>query len=220
MLKKAAAQAALEYIVPHLSADMILGIGTGSTVNYFIEALSAYKHDFDGVISSSIQSKQRLIASGIPVYDLNTVDQLLYYIDGADEINSHLHMIKGGGAALTGEKIISAVSKSFICIADVSKKVDQLGAFPVPVEVIPMARSYVAREIVKLGGNPEYRQGVYTDYGNIILDIWNLDISNPLMLEEKINQITGVVMNGLFSKKGADILFLSDQKEVKKIELS
>ncbi len=217
-LKKNAAKAALDYVQPYLEPKTIIGIGTGSTIDYFIEALALYKHEFDGAVSSSVQSKNKLEQYGIPVYELNTIDQLLFYVDGADEINDHLQMIKGGGAALTGEKIVSAVSKQFICIADMSKYVQKLGAFPLPVEVIPMARSYVARELVKLGGSPEYRQGVRTDNGHVILDVWNLDINDPVNLESQINQITGVVTNGLFAKRCADILFLSDSEGVQKIK--
>ncbi|MSP53324.1 MAG: ribose-5-phosphate isomerase RpiA [Gammaproteobacteria bacterium] len=203
-LKKQVAEAALQY-VPH---DTIIGVGTGSTVNYFIEALAAIKHNIEGAVSSSEASKVRLQKLGIPIIDLNSVSTLSVYIDGADEINAHFQMIKGGGAALTREKIIAAVAAQFICIADASKKVDVLGKFPLPVEVIPMARSYVARQIVKLGGDPDYRQGVITDNGNIILDVYNLKILDPLKLEQDLNNITGVVTNGLFARRPADVLLL------------
>ena len=204
ILKKQVAEAALQY-GPH---DTIIGVGTGSTVNYFIEALAAIKHKIEGAVSSSEDSKLRLQKLGIPIIDLNSVSTLSVYIDGADEINAHLQMIKGGGAALTREKIVAAVANQFICIADSSKKVDVLGKFPLPVEVIPMARSYVARQIVKLGGDPDYRQSVITDNGNIILDVYNLKILDPIKLEQDLNNITGVVCNGLFARKPADILLL------------
>ena len=203
-LKKQVAEAALQY-VPH---DTIIGVGTGSTVNYFIEALAAIKHNIEGAVSSSEASKVRLQKLGIPIIDLNSVSTLSVYIDGADEINAHFQMIKGGGAALTREKIIAAVAAQFICIADASKKVDVLGKFPLPVEVIPMARSYVARQIVKLGGDPDYRQGVITDNGNMILDVYNLKILDPIKLEQDLNNITGVVTNGLFARRPADVLLL------------
>ncbi|MEN8813745.1 MAG: ribose-5-phosphate isomerase RpiA, partial [Glaciecola sp.] len=202
--KRAAAQAALAYVKP----DDIVGVGTGSTVNYFIEALAAKKDLIEGAVSSSDASTQQLKALGIEVFDLNSVDQFDIYIDGADEITEHKHMIKGGGAALTREKIVSAVAKTFVCIIDDTKQVGMLGDFPLPVEVIPMARSYVARELVKLGGDPVYRQGVITDNGNVILDVHNLTILDPRALETKINQIVGVVTNGLFAHRGADILIV------------
>jgi ribose 5-phosphate isomerase A len=200
--KKAAAEAAIEYI----TNDAIVGVGTGSTVNYFIEALAKHKHKIRGAVSSSDASTTLLKSHGIEVFDLNEVDSLDIYVDGADEITEHKHMIKGGGAALTREKIVSAVAKTFICIIDDTKQVPILGQFPLPVEVIPLARSYVAREIVKLGGDPMYRQGVVTDNGNQILDVFNLDILNPPELESKLNQIVGVVTNGLFAHRGADIV--------------
>ena len=213
-LKQAVADAAMNYIRPHLNKDMILGIGTGSTANCFIDALASFKHDFDGVVASSESSADRLRQHGIPVYDLNSVSSLRFYIDGADEATQHLQLIKGGGAALTREKIVAAVAEEFICIADSSKLVDTLGAFPLPVEVIPMARSYVARELVKLGGSPEYREGVVTDNGNIILDVHHLDILDPVALESSINQITGVVTNGLFARRAADLLLLGGEAGV------
>ncbi len=216
-LKQAVARAALDHILPHLESDMILGIGTGSTANCFIDALAEVKDRFDGAVASSEASAERLKSHGIPVYDLNTVSELRFYIDGADETNKHLHLIKGGGAALTREKIVAAVAREFICIADESKLVDVLGAFPLPVEVIPMARSHVGRELVKLGGDPVYREGVVTDNGNIILDVWNMNIINPVEMEQAINQITGVVTNGLFAMRPANLLLLGTSDGVKKL---
>ena len=217
-LKKATAQAALEYILPHLEDNMIVGIGTGSTASFFIDALAEHKNRFDGCVSSSEASTEQLKKHGIPVYDLNTVQEIRFYIDGADEANAHLHLIKGGGAALTREKIIAAVSKEFICIADESKLVNVLGKFPLPVEVIPMARSHVARQLVKLGGDPAYREGVVTDNGNMILDVWNMDILDPVELEKQINGIVGVVTNGLFACRPADVLLLGTSEGVKSIK--
>ncbi len=217
-LKQAVAQAALEYILPQLEQDMVIGIGTGSTANCFIDALATVKDRFDGAVASSEASAERLKQHGIPVYDLNQVNELRFYIDGADESNHHLHLIKGGGAALTREKIVAAVAKEFICIADESKLVDVLGQFPLPVEVIPMARSYVAREIVKLGGDPAYREGVVTDNGNVILDVWNMSIVDPKALETALNGIVGVVTNGLFANRSADILLLGTAAGVKTIK--
>jgi len=202
--KRAAARAALAYV----KSDDIVGVGTGSTVNYFIEALAEKKHLIEGAVSSSDASTERLKALGIEVFDLNSVDQFDVYIDGADEITEHKHMIKGGGAALTREKIVAAVAKTFVCIIDDTKQVGILGDFPLPVEVIPMARSYVARELVKLGGDPVYREGVITDNGNVILDVYNLTILDPRKLETQINEIVGVVTNGLFAQRGADVLLV------------
>ncbi|MDT0627598.1 ribose-5-phosphate isomerase RpiA [Alteromonas sp. W364] len=210
--KKAAADAALAYV----KADTIVGVGTGSTVNYFIDALAAKKNDIIGAVSSSDASTERLKKLGIEVFDLNSVDALDIYVDGADEITEHKHMIKGGGAALTREKIVAAVAKTFICIIDDTKHVPVLGKFPLPVEVIPMARSYVAREIVKLGGDPAYRSGVITDNGNVILDVHNLNILNPVELEDKLNNIVGVVTNGLFAARGADIVLTGTENGVVK----
>ncbi|NQZ06234.1 MAG: ribose-5-phosphate isomerase RpiA [Algicola sp.] len=201
-MKKAAAWAALQFV----EKDSIVGVGTGSTVNHFIDALATIKHDIDGAVSSSEVSTQKLKALGIHVYDLNAVYDLAVYVDGADEINPQNDMIKGGGAALTREKIVAAVADKFVCIVDNTKAVDVLGEFPLPVEVIPMARSYVAREIVKLGGDPVYREGVLTDNGNIILDVHNMNIDQPKVLEEQLNNITGVVTNGLFAQRNADIV--------------
>ncbi|MDG1733433.1 MAG: ribose-5-phosphate isomerase RpiA [Thalassotalea sp.] len=203
-MKKAAAIKALEFV----EKGSIVGVGTGSTVNHFIDALATMKDQIEGAVSSSEVSTQKLDAYGIEVFDLNSVDDLSVYVDGADEITEHMHMIKGGGAALTREKIVAAVAKKFVCIADESKQVPILGAFPLPVEVIPMARSYVARELVKLGGDPMYRQGVVTDNGNVILDVYNMSILNPVEMEKNINAIVGVVTNGLFADRGADVLVL------------
>jgi len=213
-MKKAAAIKALEFI----ENDTIVGVGTGSTVNFFIDALASMKDNITGAVSSSEESTKRLKAHGIEVFDLNSVDVLDVYIDGADEITQHMAMIKGGGAALTREKIVAAVAKKFICIADNSKQVKVLGNFPLPVEVIPMARSYVARELVKLGGDPVYRQGVTTDNGNVILDVYNLEILDPKALETQINAIVGVVTNGLFALRGADILVLGSKDGIQVIQ--
>ncbi len=212
--KKAAAIAAVQYV----KDGDIIGVGTGSTVNYFIEALADKKHLIEGAVSSSDESTRRLQALGIDVFDLNSVDQFDIYVDGADEITEHKHMIKGGGAALTREKIVAAVAKKFVCIIDDSKQVDVLGDFPLPVEVIPMARSYVARELVKLGGDPVYRDGVVTDNGNVILDVHNLEILEPRKLEAQINQIVGVVTNGLFAQRGADIVLVATDNGVTTIQ--
>lgn len=214
-LKKAVGYKALEFV----PKDSIVGVGTGSTVNHFIDALATIKNNIQGAVSSSEQSTAKLKAYGIEVFDLNSVDKLDVYVDGADEINEHMHMIKGGGAALTREKIVAAVAEKFICIADESKLVDVLGRFPLPVEVIPMARSYVAREIVKLGGDPVYRQGVITDNGNVILDVHNLTITDPKKLETELNAIVGVVTNGLFAVRGADTLLLGTTTGVKETSL-
>ena len=189
-------------------------MGTGSTVNHFIDALANIKDQIRGAVSSSEQSTEKLKAYGIEVFDLNEVNELDVYVDGADEINEHMHMIKGGGAALTREKIVAAVAKEFICIADESKQVGVLGEFPLPVEVIPMARSYIARELVKLGGDPVYRQGVVTDNGNVILDVYNLKIVDPKAMEIAINAIVGVVTNGLFACRGANRLLLGTKAGV------
>ena len=207
-MKQAVADAALEYIRPKLYDDTVLGIGTGSTANLFIDQLASIKGQINATVASSEASAQRLKQHGIPVYDLNSVNQVDFYIDGADECNAALQLIKGGGAALTREKIVTAVAGEFICIADESKLVHTLGTFPLPIEVIPMARSHVARELVKLGGDPVYREGVVTDNGNVILDVFNFSIPQPLATEEKINNITGVVTNGLFALKPADVLLL------------
>lgn len=216
-LKQAVAQAAIDIILPRLDKQAIIGVGTGSTANFFIDLLAQHKYDFAGAVASSEATAERLRGHGIEVFDLNHALELEFYVDGADEANRHLELIKGGGAALTREKIVAAVAKTFICIADESKKVDFLGEFPLPVEVIPMARSYVAREIVKLGGDPEYRTGVVTDNGNVILDIHNMQITDPRGLEEKLNAIVGVVCNGLFAARPADILLLGTATGVQQL---
>ena len=207
-MKKAAALAALEHIRPGLERDSVIGIGTGSTANYFIDALAEIGGQIEATVASSEASAERLRSHGIPVYDLNSVDRVDVYIDGADEANHALQLIKGGGAALTREKIVAAVAEEFICICDESKLVHTLGEFPLPVEVIPMARSHVARQLVKLGGDPVYREGVVTDNGNVILDVYNFPIAAPLETEQRINQIVGVVTNGLFAHRPADLLLL------------
>lgn len=212
-LKKAVGWSALKYIKP----DSYVGVGTGSTASHFIDALATIKDQIKGTVSSSEASTQKLKSYGIPVLDCNDVDSLDVYVDGADEINQQLQMIKGGGAALTREKIVSALAKQFICIVDESKVVDVLGKFPLPVEVIPMARSYVARELVKLGGKPIYRQGVVTDNGNVILDVHDLLITNPVELEHRINNIAGVVTVGLFANRGADIALVGCSSGVKEL---
>ncbi|MBQ0831780.1 MULTISPECIES: ribose-5-phosphate isomerase RpiA [unclassified Marinobacter] len=216
-LKKAVAKAAVDYIAPRLERDSVIGVGTGSTANFFIDMLADLKTEFDGAVASSEATAQRLKSHGIPVYDLNSAGELEFYVDGADEVNERLELIKGGGGALTREKIVAAVAKTFICIADESKKVGILGDFPLPVEVLPMARSHVGREIVKLGGDPVYRDGFTTDNGNIILDIYNMDISRPIQVEERLNNVVGVVTNGLFARRPADLLLLGTSEGVKSI---
>jgi ribose 5-phosphate isomerase A len=215
-MKQAAAKAAIAYV----EDGGVVGVGTGSTADFFIAELGNIKHRIDGAVASSEGTAQKLKALGIPVYDLNGVKDLPVYVDGADEITRHLAMIKGGGGALTREKIVAAVARKFVCIADQSKLVDVLGTFPLPVEVIPMARSHVGREIVKLGGQPAWRQGFVTDNGNLILDIHHLSITNPIALEASLNQIVGVVSNGLFAQRGADVLLLGTPDAVKTITKS
>ncbi|KLU16426.1 MULTISPECIES: ribose-5-phosphate isomerase RpiA [Xenorhabdus] len=210
-LKKAVGWAALEYVKP----GTIVGVGTGSTAAHFIDALGTIKDKIEGTVSSSDASTEKLKSLGIPVFDCNEVDALDIYVDGADEINGQMQMIKGGGAALTREKIIAAGAKKFICIIDSSKQVDVLGKFPLPVEVIPMARAYVARELVKLGGTPVYRENVVTDNGNHILDVHNLSIVDPIALENKINGIAGVVTVGLFANRGANVVLVGTADGVK-----
>ncbi|MGI3129552.1 ribose-5-phosphate isomerase RpiA [Halopseudomonas pachastrellae] len=219
-LKQAVGQAAVERLLPHLDENSIVGVGTGSTANCFIDALAKHKLAFDGAVASSEATAERLKSHGITVYDLNGVPQLDFYVDGADESNENLELIKGGGAALTREKIVAAVARTFICIADESKLVPVLGNFPLPVEVIPMARSHVAREIVKLGGDPVYREGCVTDNGNVILDVYNMSIINPKQLEADLNAIVGVVCNGLFAARPADVLLLGTAQGVRTIERS
>lgn len=214
-LKNQVARAALEHIRPQLYNDSIVGVGTGSTANFFIDHLASIKHLFDGTVASSEATAKRLKAHGIKVYDLNSIDGMEFYVDGADECNAHLELIKGGGGALTREKIVAAVAKKFICIVDQSKQVDLLGRFPLPVEVIPMARSLVGRELVKLGGDPVWREGFVTDNGNLILDVHNLHILSAKQLESAINNITGVVTNGLFALRPADVLLVGTASGVK-----
>ena len=218
-LKAAVADAAIKEIEPWLEKDTVLGIGTGSTANLFIDRLGKFGDRFQGAVASSDASASRLKAQGIDVLELNSVGTLPFYIDGADEVNAHLHMIKGGGAALTREKIVAACAQRFICIADGSKYVAQLGEFPLPIEVIPMARSYVARELVKLGAEPVYREGVVTDNGNQILDCYGFMINNPVAMEARLNSIVGVVTNGLFAARGADILLLGKEDGVERTAL-
>ena len=217
-LKRAVAKAAFEYVESKLEDDTIIGIGTGSTANFFIEELGSIAHLLNGAVASSQESARRLKEFSIPIFDLNSVGTLQVYVDGADESNEHLQLIKGGGAALTREKIIAAASKEFVCIVDESKLVPVLGKFPLPVEVIPMARSYVGRQIVNLGGDPIYRENCVTDNGNHVLDVFNLEILEPRKIESEINQITGVVTNGLFAERGANRLFLGTSTGVKTIE--
>lgn len=210
-LKKKAAEAALEYV----RDDTVVGVGTGSTVNYFIEALATRKARIEATVASSEASAQRLRALHVPVRELNDVDGCDVYVDGADEVTEALAMIKGGGAALTREKIVAQASRTFVCIADASKLVAVLGRFPLPVEVIPMARSFVARELVKLGGMPRLREGVVTDNGNLVLDVHGLAITQPVELETAINQIPGVVTNGIFARRPADVLLLASPEGVR-----
>lgn len=212
--KQRVAEAALQYV----KDDMIVGVGTGSTVYFFIEKLASIKHRIEGAITTSVASENLLRKHHIPVMPLNSVIELPVYIDGADEATRHLHLIKGGGGALTREKIVAAASKQFICIIDDSKLVPVLGKFPLPVEVIPMAQSYVARQLVKLGGQPVLRASFTTDNGNIILDVHNLSIMQPAMLEAELNNIAGVVTNGLFARRPADVLLIADEKEVKTLQ--
>jgi ribose 5-phosphate isomerase A len=210
-MKRAVAQAA----IAHVPTDCIVGVGTGSTANFFIDELAKIKHKIRGAVASSEASAKRLQGHGIEVLSLNDAGDLPVYVDGADEITKHMHMVKGGGGALTREKIVAAASKKFICVCDASKLVDVLGKFPLPIEVIPMARSYIAREVVKLGGQPKLREGFTTDNGNIILDVHGLSIMNPVELETALNQLPGVVTNGLFALRGADVLLLGTPDSVK-----
>lgn len=210
-MKKAAGWAALEYV----PAGSIVGVGTGSTVNHFIDALATIKDQIKGAVSSSEASSARLKELGIPLFDLNEIEDFAVYVDGADEIDPSMAMIKGGGAALTREKIVAAVAQRFVCIVDGTKTVEVMGQFPLPVEVIPMAREYVARELTKLGGKPVYREGVLTDNGNHILDVHELSIIAPKKLETQINAIVGVVTNGLFAERGADVLLIGTPDGVK-----
>ncbi len=213
-LKKQAALAALEFI----EAGSIIGVGTGSTVNHFIDALAKVKHKIEGAVSSSVASTQRLKVYGIPVLELNDTGDLNLYVDGADEATEHLHLIKGGGGALTREKIVAGASKQFVCIADEAKLVRRLGKFPLPLEVIPMARSFVARELVKRGGAPVWREGFTTDNGNVILDIHHLDIPDPVQMEQHLNAIPGVVTVGLFALRPANVLLLGTLNGVRRLD--
>ncbi|HEB87011.1 MAG TPA: ribose-5-phosphate isomerase RpiA [Gammaproteobacteria bacterium] len=210
-LKQEVAKAAVEYV----KAGTIIGVGTGSTANFFIDELAKIKGKIEGAVASSVATADRLKGHGIPVYDLNNVNGVSVYVDGADESNKYLHLIKGGGGALTREKIVAAASEKFVCIADGSKLVDMLGTFPLPVEVIPMARSMVARELVKLGGQPVLREDFTTDNGNVILDVHNMEIMEPVKLEQSLNNIPGIVTNGLFALRPADVLLLGTEDGVK-----
>ncbi len=212
--KKAAADAAIEYVVD----DTIIGVGTGSTANHFIDSLAEIKHRIKGTVASSEASAARLKSHGIPVLELNEVDEISVYVDGADESNAQLHLIKGGGGALTREKIVLSVAKQFVCVADSSKLVDVLGDFPLPIEVVPMARSCVARELVKLGGRPILRDGFVTDNGNLILDVHNLRIMEAVKFESELNQIVGVVTNGLFARRPANVLLLGTEQGVQTVD--
>ena len=212
--KKQVAEAALAYV----EDDTIVGVGTGSTVNFFIDCLASIKHRIDGAVSSSDATEALLKQHNIPVLSLNSANDIPVYIDGADEATKHLHLIKGGGGALTREKIVAAASKKFVCIIDESKMVDVLGTFPLPVEVIPMAQSYIAREITKLGGQPILREGFTTDNGNIILDVHNLSILKPVELEQELNKLAGVVTNGLFAQRPADVLLIASDNGVKVLD--
>ena len=212
-LKEAVAREALKYV-----QDPVVGVGSGSTVFKFIDALASIKHKIDGAVAASEASAERLKKHGIRVFDLNSVNELPVYIDGADEITEHLHMIKGGGGALTREKITAAVARKFVCICDASKLVPVLGRFPLPVEVIPMARSYVGREIVRLGGNPQLRAGFTTDNGNLVLDCHGFELLNPVQMESDLNQIAGVVTNGIFARRPADVLLLAEASGVRTLK--
>jgi len=212
-MKRKAAEAALEYVI----VDEIVGVGTGSTVNHFIDVLAEIKHKINGAVSSSVASTERMQGYGIQVFDLNEVNGIEVYIDGADESDHYLNLIKGGGGALTREKIIAGASKKFVCIADESKLVDVMGEFPLPVEVIPMARSFIARELVKLGGRPVWREGFVTDNGNDILDVHDLKIMEPVKLENELNKLPGIVTVGIFANRPADVLILGTQEGAKTV---
>ena len=209
-LKQKAAIAAMEYI----EEGMVIGVGSGSTIKYFIEALASFKHQIEGAVASSITTENLLRQANIPIVDLNTMHEIPLYVDGADSFNKLKQLVKGGGGALTREKIIAAASLQFLCIVDNSKKEDVLGRFPIPIEVIPMARSYVAREIIKIGGHPTYREHFVTDNGNIILDVHGWQITEPISREEKLNNIAGVVTNGLFAKRGADKILIAHPDKI------
>ena len=213
-LKKKVAEAALKHVVE----DAVVGVGSGSTVNFFIDALAALKGRIEGAVAASEASAARLKRHGIRVFELNSVDELPVYVDGADEVTEHLHMIKGGGGALTREKIVAAVAKRFVCICDASKLVPVLGRFPLPVEVIPMARSYVGRELLKLGAHPELRQDFRTDNGNLVIDCHGLTLLDPPKMEAELNNIAGVVTNGIFARRGADVLLLGEASGVRTLK--
>ncbi|MFA6313821.1 MAG: ribose-5-phosphate isomerase RpiA [Sterolibacterium sp.] len=214
-LKQAVARAALDYVVANVPVGAIVGVGTGSTANFFIDELAAIKHRLGGAVASSAATQKRLEGHGIRVLDLNDVDRLPVYVDGADEIDHGLAMIKGGGGALTREKIVAATADVFVCICDQSKRVQTMGRFPLPVEVIPMARARVARELARFGGEPRLREGFVTDNGNLILDVHGLAISDPAALESELDHVVGIVTNGLFARRGADLLLLADPAGVK-----
>jgi ribose 5-phosphate isomerase A len=216
-LKQAVAYAARNYVVNNVANGSIIGVGTGSTANYFIDELAGIKDRYKGAVASSAVTKKRLEGHGIKVFELNDIAEMPVYVDGADEINDRLEMIKGGGGALTREKIVAAVATTFVCVCDQSKLVKTLGKFPLPVEVIPMAQAQVTRALAKLGGQPKLRQGFVTDNGNIILDVHGLSIADPVALESELNQIVGVVCNGLFARRGADVLLLAGSDGVKTI---
>ena len=213
-LKRLAAEAALAYVEPRLARKAVVGVGTGSTANCFIDALAAVRHKFDAAVASSEASAERLRRRGVAVLDLNAAPAPVVYVDGADEVDSRRRLIKGGGGALTREKIVAASADEFVCIVDESKLAPALGAFPLPVEVIPMARGLAARALVRLGGAPEWRQGFVTDNGNIILDVHGLQVEDPLALEREINNIAGVVCNGLFAANAADVVFVASPRGV------
>ncbi|MBI3524507.1 MAG: ribose-5-phosphate isomerase RpiA [Betaproteobacteria bacterium] len=216
-LKQAVARAACEYVAVKAPTGAIIGVGTGSTANFFIDELAAIKHRLDGAVASSEATKRRLEGHGIRVLDLNDVDALPVYVDGADEIDHGLAMLKGGGGALTREKIVAAMAEIFVCVCDQSKWVQTLGKFPLPLEVIPMARAQVTRALLQLGGQPRLREGFITDNGNLILDVHGLTISDPVALENRLDHIVGIVSNGLFARRGADVLLLADADGVKTI---
>jgi ribose 5-phosphate isomerase A len=216
-LKAQAAQAALAYVLPKLTRESVIGIGTGSTTNCFIDALAPHKGAFDAAVASSESSAKRLRDHGIAVIDLNAASEVVVYVDGADEVNPARQLIKGGGAALTREKIVATASREFVCIVDESKCVAKLGRYPLPVEVIPMARGLVARALVGLGGQPVYREGVVTDNGNIVLDVYGLDLTEPLAVESRINNLVGVVCNGIFAARPADVVFVAAKHGIRQL---
>ncbi|TRZ70158.1 MAG: ribose-5-phosphate isomerase RpiA [Rhodocyclaceae bacterium] len=214
-LKQDVARAAVDYVIANVPEGAIVGVGTGSTANFFIDQLAAIKHRLGGAVASSAATQKRLEGHGIRVLDLNEVAALSVYVDGADEIDHDLAMIKGGGGALTREKIVAAVAAVFVCICDQSKRVRTMGRYPLPLEVIPMARAHVARELARFGGEPRLREGFVTDNGNLILDVHGLSISDPVALETELDHVVGIVTNGLFARRRADVLLLSDPAGVK-----